>query len=230
MGLILTLLTYLCVAVFLGVSVSRFLIHWRAHQEVGGGLSQVHNTIGGKILVFVKAGGDIIFLTRLLKTNDILWIGEWTFHWSFIVIVLRHLRYIFNPVPECVGHFQTAGLIAGYILPISLICIVMIKTIREETYFPSYNFFLVTLLFVISTTGVLMQTTFRVDIMAVNNFMRGIFTFHPAPAPSGGLFIFHYVLVLILIASLPSHILAAPFSILEAQKRDDDLKWVIHER
>lgn len=230
MGILLTLITYLVIAIFLGVSLSRFLTLWKASQTMK--TQKIISSKNSRLrpLLIIKIAGDIFFLTRLLKTNDLLWIGEWVFHCSFLLVVLRHLRYILNPVPGWIWHLQTAGLIAGYILPLSLIYICIMKIGKEEGYFPSYNFFLVILLFFIGITGLLIKTVFRTDIVTVNNFMLGIFTFRPADAPASGLFIIHYLLVLVLVAYLPSHVFAAPFVIMEARKRDEELKVIMHEK
>lgn len=229
MGILLTLLTYLIIAVFLGISLSKFLALLKASQTMKTQkIIPSRNSRPGPLL-FIKMAGDVFFLTRLLKTNDVLWIGEWVFHCSFLLVVLRHLRYILNPVPGWVWHFQTAGLIAGYILPLSLIYIFFMKIGKEERYFPSYNFFLVILLFFIGITGLLIKTVFRIDIVMVDNFMLGIFTFRPADAPASILFIIHYLLILVLAAYLPSHVFAAPFVIIEARKREEELKVMMHE-
>ncbi len=229
MGILLTLITYLVIAIFFSVSLSRFLTLWKASQAMKTLTILPSRASRPKPILIAKTAGDIFFLTRLLKTNDLLWIGEWIFHCSFLLVVLRHLRYILNPVPDWVWRLQTPGLIAGYILPLALIYIFIMKIGKEEGYFPSYNFFLVVLLFFTGVTGLLMKTVFRTDIVAVNNFMLGIFTFRLADAPASPLFVFHYLLFLVLLAYLPSHVFAAPFVIMEARKRDEELKAIMHE-
>lgn len=227
MGILLTLAAYGVIVIFLGVSFSRFLTLWRAERTVlrfappGSRLTP---------LLVLKMVGDVFFLTRLLKTNDLLWLGEWLFHCSFVLVALQHLRFVLNPVPEWVRLLQPFGLVAGYLLPLSLLYILFMKIGREKGYFPSYNFFLLLLLFLIAVTGLLMRTVFRTDTVAVKGFVTGIFSFTPVNSPDGIPFIIHFVLALLLVAFLPSHIFAAPFVIMEARKREEELRMILHEK
>jgi nitrate reductase gamma subunit len=226
MGILLTLCTYGVLVIFLGISFARFLTLWRAAETV---TKFSTSRVPLRPLLLLKTAGDILFLTRLLRSNDLLWLGEWLFHCSFVLVVLQHLRFVLDPVPEWVWSLQTFGLIAGYLLPLSLLSILIIKIGQEKGYFPLYNVFLVTLLFLIAVTGLLMRTVFRTDTVAIKVFVTGIFTFTPMTCPDSILFVIHFVLVLLLVAFLPSHIFAAPFVIVEARKREEVLRMIIHE-
>lgn len=227
MGIFLTLSTYAVLVAFLGISFSRFLTLWRAARTVQR-FAPSPARLGPQLVL--KMAGDILFLTRLLKTNDFLWVWEWLFHCSFFLVVLRHLRYVLTPVPGWVWFIQPLGLIAGYILPLSLVFIIIIKAGREKGYFPSYNFFLLILLFAIAVTGLLMQAVFRTDVVAVKEFMWGIFTFSPAANPDGLLFVMHFFLFLVMAASLPAHIFTAPFVMIEARRHEKALETLVHEK
>ncbi len=226
MGLILTLCTYLVMLIFFGAAFSRFLTLWNAARAIRSVLPGAPRSP----VLILKMTGDIIFLTRLLKANDLLWIGEWIFHFSFVLVFLRHLRFMLEPIPGWVWYFQTPGLIAGYILPVSLISILIMKLGKEKGYFPSYNFFLLVLLFLLGTSGLLIKTFFLTDVTSVKSFMLGIFTFRPAAPPSSLLFSVHYIFALILLVYLPSHIFAAPFVIIEARMHDEGLNMVLHDK
>jgi nitrate reductase gamma subunit len=227
MGILLTMSAYAVLVIFLGVSFTRFLELWKA-AETTRRFSPVRIHAGP--LSFLRTAGDIIFLGRLLRTNDLLWLGEWPFHCFFVLVLLRHLRFVLNPVPEWIWNIQPFGLVAGYLLPVTLLYIFVVKMVREKRYFPSYNLFLIILIFLIAVTGLLMRTVFRTDMVAIKRFMTGIFTFSPMNLPEGTLFIVHFALVLLLAASLPSHIFAAPFVMIEARRREEELKVIIHDR
>ncbi len=218
---------YAVLVIFFGTSLTRFLALWRAAETVARFSSFPSRR---NPLPLLKAAGDIVFLTRLLRTNDLLWMGEWLFHCSFVVVALQHLRFVLDPVPEWVWFIQPFGVVAGFLLPLSLFSILLMKTGKEEGYFPLYNVFLVTLLLLIAVTGLLMRYVFRTNLVAVKEFVTGIFTFSPANSPDGVLFVIHFTLVLLLLASLPSHIFTAPFVILEARKREEALRRIIHEK
>jgi nitrate reductase gamma subunit len=160
-----------------------------------------------------------------------LWLGEWFFHVSFLIVAVRHLRYFFSVVPEWVWWFQIPGLIAGYILPLSLLYILIFRlfSVREKYSSPA-NMVLLVLLLVISSLGLLMITAYRTDVVMVKLFIQGILSFSPAAAPDSILFLLHFSLVLILVPFLPSHILTAPLVMLEAKKRELALPLVMHEK
>ncbi len=226
MGTLLSLGYYAATLAFLGGILSRFLILWKAYRSMGPVM-----TSGPKMTpaAFIKAAGDMVFLGRLLKVHDVLWAGEWIFHWSLVLVVLRHLRYFFNPVPGWIAFIQPAGIIAGCVLPLALIYILTVKLVIEKGYAPSYNFFLLALILLTGATGILLRTASRTDITQVKIFVLGILSFRPEAAPGGLLFIVHYMLVLLLVLYLPSHIFTAPFVMLDAREREEELKRLIHE-
>jgi nitrate reductase gamma subunit len=174
---------------------------------------------------------DVVLFWRLLKVNPGLWIGEWVFHVSFLLVALRHLRYFFNPVPEWVWWAQIPGLVAGYVLPLSLVYILVVRrfSVREK-YSSLANMVLLILLLVISSFGLLMITVYRTDVVMVKLFIQGILSVSPAAAPDSIPFLLHFSLVLVLVPFLPTHILTAPLVMLEAEKRELALPLVVHEK
>jgi|GEM_PF-629275 nitrate reductase gamma subunit len=176
----------------------------------------------------LKWAGDIFFFTRLLRTNDVLWLGEWLFHCSFLFVVMRHLRYVVEPIPGCIVFAQPAGIIAGFLLPAALLYILAVKWAVERTYAPLYNLFLIMLLLALSVTGVLMRTAARPDIVDVKVFVLGLVHFSPQALPGSFLFALHFMLFLLLVLYLPTHVVAAPLIMLDARKREEELKQLMH--
>lgn len=182
-------------------------------------------------LTILKTIGDILFFPRLFRASPRLWFGEFLFHVSFSLVTLRHLRYVLNPVPACVTFLQPLGSFAGYILPLSILCVFIMKTgIERKKYVSRYNFFLLSLVFLISITGLLMRTLVRPDIPGIKDYMISVFTFAPVPLPWNSLFILHYLMAFVLLAFLPTHIFAAPFAVIEARKRDESLGLLMHDK
>ncbi|MFZ2196842.1 MAG: hypothetical protein WAV13_03850 [Thermodesulfovibrionales bacterium] len=225
LGIALTIAYYLSMLVFLGNYVARVLI-WAKSKPVNEAMSRKFS-----IKTLVMAVCDILSFRRLLIANDLLWIGEWTFHVSFVVVILRHLRYFLEPVPRWVWALQTPGIIAGYILPLSLAYIFTVKFLVErKKYVSSYNFSLLVLILLLSVSGLLMKTIYHPDIVSVKTFIMGIVTFRFGAVPENIFFIFHFVLVLALIVNLPVHIFAAPLVLIGAREREEKFKQVIHEK
>ena len=224
-GAILTICYYL--------SLVAFLAHYaaKALTWAKSGPARTVTSKDIKLNALLKGVCDILFLRRLLLVNDILWIGEWLFHFTFILVILRHLRYFLNPVPQWVWALQTPGIIAGYVLPVSLAYILIVKfLVEKKKYFSTYNFFLLLLMLALSVSGLLMKTVYHPDIVSVKTFALGIVTFRFAAAPASALFIFHFAVVLALIVNLPTHVFAAPLVLVGARQREEALNEVIHEK
>ena len=62
----------------------------------------------------------------LFRTSTLLWLGAMAFHWSLLVIVVRHLRFFLEPVPSAVVVLQRVDSILQNLLPILYISDVII--------------------------------------------------------------------------------------------------------
>ena len=138
---------------------------------------------GAATLAVAGAAVDIVFLRRLFMVNPALWIGEWVFHATLVLIILRHLRYFMNPVPAWVVWAQTPGWIAGFLLPGALLYILAIRLLTGQEKFSSpANLLMLLDVLAIAVTGLLMSTRYRADLTAVKLFALGIVTFTPVAA------------------------------------------------
>jgi [DsrC]-trisulfide reductase subunit M len=224
-GVVLTLGYYLSMLILFGNYAVKVFI-WTKSKPLN---EKVFRKPSVKALVLAVC--DILSFRRLLIANDLLWIGEWVFHVSFVLVMLRHLRYFVDPVPQWVWSVQPVGVFAGYILPVSLVSILIVKfRIEKKMYVSSYNFLLLVLIFVLSVSGLLMKTIFHPDIVSVKTFTMGIVIFAFAAVPASALFIFHFIVFLALIVNLPTHIFAAPLSLISAREREENMNQVIHEK
>lgn len=173
-----------------------------------------------------------VFLFRKLFANDkLLWPGSWLFHISFFFVFLRHLRYFLQPVPACIAVIQPYGIFAGYILLIALVSILCVRLLSGKKRYVSYsNLFILSVLLLLSLSGLLMRNFFRPDLLEAKAFILGILTFSPEAAPSGFFFTFHFIMALLLFPYVPSHIFTAPLVIAEAARREEGLRIMIHEK
>jgi nitrate reductase gamma subunit len=229
MGLILFLVAYLAYAAFW----CRIALHALAWYKASRRFGTAHlPPSGGTARVYASAVLDLILFRRLFLSSKMLWIGSWIFHVSFFFVILRHLRYFLNPVPACITFLQPVGVVAGYTLPASLFFLIILRLFGRKRYVSKYvsyyNFFLLGLLLAISSTGLLMHTYFMTDVVAVKEFILGIFAFKLRPLPESVIFRVHFMLVLLLLPYLPTHFFSAPLVIVEARKREEELKTVIH--
>ncbi len=230
MRIILFLAAYIVFAAFLYRIIFHALAWFRATGRYG--VTPVLRP-GQSARVCAVSGLDLLLLRRLFASSKMLWLGSWTFHISFVFVILRHLRYFLNPVPACITFIQPAGVVAGYTLPASLFYLILLRLLGRKRYVSKYvsyyNFFLLGLLFSISCVGLLMHLYFVPDLMSVKEFVMGILAFRPEHVPGSALFIIHFVLVLFLLPCLPTHFFSAPLVIAEARKREEGLHEVLHE-
>ncbi len=228
MGIAFTIAAYGAYAAFWVRLFAHLLVWWKAAQRFPSHRWSAASSRTASALLLLR---DILLFWRLLKVNPALWFGEWVFHVSFVLVVLRHLRYFLNPVPPWVWSVQLPGLIAGYLLPLALLYILAVRLLtKQEKYSSPANLFLLCLLLAISTLGVTMRWILTPNLVDVKLFAFGIMTFHPNAFPEGVLVLAHFVLVLLFTLLVPTHIIAAPFVMYEARKRDLGLKAVMHDK
>jgi nitrate reductase gamma subunit len=230
MGTIFSAIAYLILAAFSAAVFVKTAILWKAFGSSVASRVGVVTVTRPSCRAALKTTGDLVFFTRLLKTNDVLWLGEWLFHWSFLLVVIRHLRFVLEPVPGWVAFMQPAGIIASYLLPAALLYILIFKLAVDRPYAPLYNLVLLVLLLLLIATGLLMRTAARADIVAVKVFILGLVHFRPQALPGNLLFSLHFILFLLLISCLPTHIVAAPLVMLEAREREDNLEQILHNK
>jgi nitrate reductase gamma subunit len=227
MGVVLAIFLYVAYVIFLGRIGWRFYLLARAGSCNSGEPGKKRRK---RVRALLNAALDIFFLLKLFKSNRWLWLGEWLFHAAFVFVIIRHMRFIMDPVPGWLISYQNFGICSGYLLAGSLLCILAYKVFSERRrYISSYNLFILSLLLVVSLTGLLMRIVFRPDVASVKYFMQGAVTFNPAPPPESMTFIIHYLTALIFFIFLPSHIFSAPYTLMEARKREEALHLVMHE-
>lgn len=227
MGTVIIVATYTVIATFY-VRLMLHALRWleatmRFPSGPAGSMTSTVRAVAG-------AASDIVVLRRLLVVNPALWIGEWVFHASLFLIILRHLRYFTDVAPPWVLWAQTPGWIAGFLLPVALAYILGIRLLTGQEKFSSKaNLLMLLNVFFIGATGLLMSTRYPVDLMAVKLFALGIVTFSPSPPPQSTLLVMHLALVLALILYIPSHVFSAPLVMYDARRRDRERRLVMHD-
>lgn len=183
------------------------------------------------VSVYLSTLLDLLFFRRIFNTSKLLWAASWVFHISLFFVALRHLRFMFPSLPACLVFLQPVGVVAGYLLPLSLLYLIASRTVqKKDRYASSYNYIISGMLFLISSTGLVMRIFFRPDLISVKQFALGIFGLSPQALPDSYLFLFHFGMFIVLLPYLPSHIIAAPFVNLEANRRMEELRYVIHDK
>lgn len=152
------------------------------------------------------------------ESSKWLWLFGIVFHYSFLVIIFRHLRLFMEPVPtlviwaENLDSLLQIGAPLMYITDVAILLALLFLFLRRlsnpqvrylslaNDYFPLF------LLLSIVTTGMLMRFFLRtnVDIEAIKQLALGLVTFHPTiVADISALFYVHLFLVCVLLAYFP---------------------------
>jgi nitrate reductase gamma subunit len=145
-----------------------------------------------------------------------LWLFGLIFHWSFLIVLIRHFRFFMVNVPEVIkimeslDAFFQVGVPLFYLTDLTLLLGVTFLFLRR-VYMPQIRFislpadyFPLLLIFSIGITGILMRYFIRVDIVGVKQIAMGLVSFHPtAPDSVGVMFYIHLFLVSTLFAYFP---------------------------
>lgn len=153
-----------------------------------------------------------------------LWVGALAFHYSFLVVLLRHLRFFTEPIPGFVHIIESLdGFLQLGILPVNglgipavyitdgLLMAAVTYLFLRRLYVPEMryislpaDYFPLFLILALGTTGILMRYLIRVDLTAVKELAMGLVTFSPkAPEGIGAIFYIHLFVLSILIAYFP---------------------------
>jgi nitrate reductase gamma subunit len=151
-------------------------------------------------------------------SNKWLWLGGILFHYTFLTIVIRHLRFFTEPVPffvqalENIDGMLQIGSPVIYQTDIILVAALLFLLIRRlaspqlryislpADYFPLF------LILGIALSGIMMRyfAIFKVDLMSVKVLAMGLATFNPTvPEGIGVMFYIHLFLFSMLLAYFP---------------------------
>ena len=145
-----------------------------------------------------------------------LWLAALAFHWSFLIILLRHLRFFMEPVPawvlklQAVDAFFQVGTPELYLTDVIIIGALGYLLYRRfadaQVAYTSLaaDYLALFLLLGLAVSGILMRYFTRIDVERVKELALGLVTFAPVvPREVGSLFFVHLLLLSALIAYFP---------------------------
>ena len=146
----------------------------------------------------------------------LLWLASLALHWSLLVILLRHLRFVLQPTPFFVppldgidGMLRIGSpplLITDVLVIAALVFLLGRRLLNPLLRYMSLftDYFALVLLLGIALSGMAMRYVAAVDIVSVKTFALGLASFHPvAPVAPGALLLVHLLLVSTLAFYLP---------------------------
>jgi nitrate reductase gamma subunit len=149
--------------------------------------------------------GDVLWFPSLFKSDRLLWAGGLAFHVLLWLVLLRHLRYFFYPLPSWIVEIQTLGLYAGYFLPLPVFFLLIRRLTMERIIYITVleDLFALLLLLAVSVTGVLLTQFFRSDVVEIKAIILGLLHLRPIVPDVHWLFALHFFLVMVLIGYFP---------------------------
>lgn len=150
------------------------------------------------------------------KSAKWLWLGAIAFHYTFLVVLLRHLRFFTEPMPFFVkiiesadGFFQIflptvyqSGFILGAAVTFLLLRRILDGKMRyislPADYFPLF------MILGLVTTGILTRYVFKADVVSIKELTLGLVSFKPVvPEGISVIFYIHLFLVSVFFAYFP---------------------------
>jgi nitrate reductase gamma subunit len=150
------------------------------------------------------------------QPDKYLWIGALAFHWAFLVIFLRHLRFFLEPTPWVIqtlekvdGFFQLTVptfLLTSAVILVALLYLLGRRLLEPQVRYISLpsDYFALFLLIGVVVSGIFMRYITRVDLIKAKELSIGLVTFQPVLPEGIGLpFFIHVFLVCLLFIYFP---------------------------
>jgi len=157
-------------------------------------------------------------------SNKWLWLAALAFHYTFLVIFLRHFRFFLEPIPLPIdllqrldGFFEVG--VPGLYLTDAIIVLALLYLLLRRFAVPQIryislaaDYFPLFLILGLVLSGILMRYFIKVDIRGVKQLAMGLVSLHPTvPEGIGSIFYMHLFLLSVLIAYFPfSKLMHAP--------------------
>lgn len=158
------------------------------------------------------AGGSRV----VYQSDKLLWLGALAFHWAFLVIFLRHLRFFLDPTPWLVtflerwdGFFQLTApvfLLTDAVILVALLYLLGRRLLETQVRYISLpsDYFALFLLVGVAVSGIFMRYITKIDLIKAKELSLGLVTFRPALPEGIGLpFYIHLFLVSLLFIYFP---------------------------
>ncbi|NQV55458.1 MAG: respiratory nitrate reductase subunit gamma [Rhodospirillales bacterium] len=163
--------------------------------------------------VALRMAREVVLFESLFKSSKWTWIFGWMFHAALVLVLIRHLRYVIEPVWSWLALMQPLGIYAGFFLVLGLAGVwarrVLVARVRYISA-PSDHLMLA-LIVAIAVSGLSMKFVAPTDIVAVKAFILGLIYFDWQPLPADPPILVHLGLVIILMLIFPiSKLLHAP--------------------
>jgi len=167
--------------------------------------------------LFKNTKAEMISGPRLThESSKWLWLFSITFHYCFLVTVLRHFRLFTNPLPFFLkpleffdGILQVGAptmYVSNALFVGALLFLFLRRVLNRHVRYISFSadYFPLFLILGIAITGILMRYFIRVDVVTIKKLTVGLATLQPAiTGEIGSIFFIHVFLVSVLLVYFP---------------------------
>lgn len=148
---------------------------------------------------------EVVLFESLFKASKWTWLFGWLFHAGMLIVLLRHLRFITNPVWGWVDAINQAAVFGGWAMIIGLVGLWMRRLLVDRIRYISApsDHLMLGLILTIALSGALMQRLWPTDILTLQNFTRGLRTFDVLSLPHDPILLLHIMSAAILMLVFP---------------------------
>ena len=156
---------------------------------------------------------EVTIFESLFKSNKWLWLFGWMFHFGLFLVLLRHLRYVTEPVWGWVVLLQPFGKYASILMVVGLTGLLARRFLVDRVKYISApsDYLMLLLLIGIGLSGMAMTFVSTPDIIQLKHFLLGVMFFQWQEFPASPILVVHMLLVALLMLIFPfSKLLHAP--------------------
>lgn len=202
---IFNLLAYVAAAIFVLGFFNKVILYFRTPSPLKIPITPAPKNSAGVVIRLIP---EVLFFRSLLRggtAEKILWFGGWLFHVSFLLIILRHLRFFTYPVPGWVMSLQQIGIWAAWVFPLALLILIIRRFLIDRMVVISLfqDYVILLLILGIGLTGILLKYFMRTNLVEVKAFILGLLTLSPVAVPDSLLFLIHFSFVMLLLIYFP---------------------------
>ncbi len=207
---LLSLLLIAALAVFLLGLIFRMVQYWRIPVPFNIPIMPAPKNKFGVLVRLLK---ETVLFQSLFRASKWTWLFGWTMHLALVLLLFKHLFYIYSVPPLWVAWLMSVGhwLFALFVFGLTGLLLRRIVVQRVRLISAPSDYSMLLLLLGIAFTGYSMHTGAVINLVEVKAFVAGLLSFEWRGIPADWRFMLHIVLVSILLLIFPfSKLLHAP--------------------
>ena len=152
-----------------------------------------------------RVGREVVLFESLFGADKLLWVAAMLFHVGLLLVLLRHLRYVFPTPPLVIVLVQPFGKLGALAMMAGALLLLVRRLALPRVRFISRpsDIAMLLLLLAIGATGLAMTYVIHTDIIGLKQFLAGLPLFELRPLPDDPMLALHLGLAAALLIVLP---------------------------